>query len=395
MTTLTRRRFLLATGATLLSSGLGCRELTNTQKLTLAARPIVESASRWLWSQQAANGSWPSAVYGLTRSGQALTPFVLHTLLQVPEGIVLWPDGGVDRALDFIRKTVDDQGVLGRADPDILEYPNYATSYALRCLATVGSSGDADLIAAQREYLLSEQFTEQRGIEPSHPAYGSWGFGEILPKGRYGHIDLAHTRRVLQALRSSAGNDQEALEKANRFLSVVQKRDQKDQPTDTDTGYDGGFYFSPIVREANKASRAEGIAQRSYVTCTLDGLLAMQATGEPADSPWVQAAQDWLARHPGLDSPGGIPDSIPEPWAAALHYYHLAARGEYALTSEHDREAWRPDFLRILQQEQRPDGSFANSMSSLQKEDDPLVATPQAVIAAISALGLADVFDLC
>lgn len=388
MGTLSRRSFLLATGAVLLS---GCwRQPRLPQRESFQAIPIIESASRWLWSQQAANGSWPSSIYGLMRSGQCLTPFVLHTLLQVPEGIFEKPDGGVDRALDFIRETVDDQGVLGRADQDILEYPNYATSYALRCLSTVGSDADADLIAAQREYLLSEQFTEQRGFEPSQPAFGSWGFGEILPKGRYGHIDLAHTRRVLQALSFSGGIEPDVTKKANHFLAVVQKRDQKDQPNDTDTGYDGGFYFSPIVREANKASRAEGIAQRSYATCTLDGILAMQAAGGSTNEEWIDAAHAWLDRHPGIDSPGGIPDSIPEPWAAALHYYHLAARGEVASSGIPDvlAEIWRPKLLAILRKEQRPDGSFANSQSSLQKEDDPLVATPQALIAAMAVVGI-------
>src|SRR5579859_1254086 len=41
-------------------------------------------ACRYLWSQQAEDGGWHSRTYGLLRSGQSLTPFVLNALLQVP-----------------------------------------------------------------------------------------------------------------------------------------------------------------------------------------------------------------------------------------------------------------------------------------------------------------------
>jgi hypothetical protein len=42
-------------------------------------------AAAYLWQQQADDGGWHSHTYGLLRSGQSLTPFVLGTLLDVPE----------------------------------------------------------------------------------------------------------------------------------------------------------------------------------------------------------------------------------------------------------------------------------------------------------------------
>src|SRR5678815_5141018 len=50
-------------------------------------QPALAAASKYLWSQQADDGGWHSHTYGLLRSGQSLTPFVLDALLQVPEGI--------------------------------------------------------------------------------------------------------------------------------------------------------------------------------------------------------------------------------------------------------------------------------------------------------------------
>ena len=47
------------------------------------ARPPLAKAAGYLWKQQAADGGWHSHTYGLLRSGQALTPFVLGALLEV------------------------------------------------------------------------------------------------------------------------------------------------------------------------------------------------------------------------------------------------------------------------------------------------------------------------
>ena len=47
----------------------------------------LAAASKYLWSQQADDGGWHSHTYGLLRSGQSLTPFVLDALLQVPEDV--------------------------------------------------------------------------------------------------------------------------------------------------------------------------------------------------------------------------------------------------------------------------------------------------------------------
>src|SRR6266576_7347064 len=64
----------------------------------------LERGCRFLWSQQSDDGGWHSRTYGLMKSGQSLTPFVLNTLLQVPESSCRRPAGAVDRAIGFLKR---------------------------------------------------------------------------------------------------------------------------------------------------------------------------------------------------------------------------------------------------------------------------------------------------
>src|SRR5580692_710998 len=101
---------------------------------TTPQRPVLRHAASWLWSHQEADGGWHSQTYGLLRSGQALTPFVLDALLQVPEAVYPQPGSQVDRALAFIRAQTRSDGALGMADRDIPDYPNYATALAVSAI---------------------------------------------------------------------------------------------------------------------------------------------------------------------------------------------------------------------------------------------------------------------
>src|SRR2546422_11529957 len=88
--------------------------------------PLARAAD-YLWAQQGDDGGWHSRTYGLLRSGQSLTPFVLEAVLHVSA-----PPTRVDRAIAFIRANVRG-GALGLAD-SIPDYPNYATALAVSAL---------------------------------------------------------------------------------------------------------------------------------------------------------------------------------------------------------------------------------------------------------------------
>jgi squalene-hopene/tetraprenyl-beta-curcumene cyclase len=300
----------------------------------------------------------------------------------------------VERALAFVRRHVSASGVLGVADPDVLEYPNYATAYALRCLARAGAPGDRALIDTMRARLVSEQYTPARGFTEASLVFGGWGFGGARPPGQAGHMDIAHTRCVLQALRESGTQDRAVFTRALMFLRLMQRHPSERRPHPpplvTTAGaprravrFDGGFFFSPVVLDANKGAVLtddRGAYHGSYATATGDGLLALLAAGLPAGDQRVRAARRWLEQHERLDQPEGVPAGGPQDWGHAIEYYHLAVRAEaYAALGISAR--LRPRLPLELRPRQRPDGSFVNERNHLMKEDDPLLATALAVIA--------------
>src|SRR5207253_37268 len=121
------------------------------------------------------------------------------------------------------RSHVSEEGALGYQDPDLLEYPVYATSYAIRALA-IASPKDA-LLGRMARWLAAMQLVEPKGFDPASPAYGGWNFGvKTLAPGNPGHMDLAHTRRALEALRDAGALTNDAKARALRFLGLVQKR---------------------------------------------------------------------------------------------------------------------------------------------------------------------------
>jgi hypothetical protein len=334
------------------------------------AERILAKATAYLWEHQGADGGWHSEMHGVMRTGQTLTPYILFALMDVPSGAV--DSARVQAACQFLRDHINDKGVLGLADPDIIEYPNYSTAYALRVFLRHGDPSDSGLIRTMAAYLAAEQFTEQRGIRSDHLAYGSWGFGETnLSKGTVGHVDLSHTRHVLEALREAGWNDSTSLKKTTQFLRLLQKHpSHKQSPANA---YDGGFYFSPVVLDQNKAGRDE-TAYRSYATATCGGVMALLASGEHPESEPIHAALRWLEANSTLDYPAGIPEDDPDHWRKVLFFYHLSVRAEvYQALGKKD--GWKNEMVKLLRERQNEDGSFANPFGSPNKEDDPLLAT--------------------
>ncbi|MGH9657450.1 MAG: hypothetical protein ACRD96_02840 [Bryobacteraceae bacterium] len=310
-----------------------CAALVPLAACRLSRQAALNRAVRYLWSRQAADGGWHSDTYGLLRSGQSLTPFVLDALMRLPAA----PSEKISRALGFILRHTDQEGALGRIDPLLADYPNYATALAARCIQRPHPGLD---------YLRAQQFTEDNGWKPDDPCYGAWGMGGDRRTPPYpGHVDLSMTRHVLEALAFHFMPEDPVFARARIFLDRCQNPD-------------GGFFFSTVVLDANKAGE-----QRSYGTATADGVLALRALRRAADPVRLGRAEAWLRAH---HQPGGVPGFSGDAykrWPQGLRYYYAAA----APWLNHDLEAL-----------QRPDGSFSNP-EPLVKEDDPLIATAFAV----------------
>lgn len=321
-----RRHFLIATfGAVLETGACGRRDSSPAGR-----------AAQWLWSQQADDGGWHSKTYGLLRSGQSLTPFVLDALLSVPHD-----QPGVDKAFEFLKRNFNVEAV---------DYPNYAAGLAARVAGRLKRD-----VPAWVDYLRGQQFTEENGWMRDNPAYGAWGMGgEKRTPPDAGHVDLAMTRYVIEGLAASgiAASDP-AMQKALVYLDRCQNPD-------------GGFFFSTVNLDTNKAGEASG-KYRSYGTTTCDGLIAMRAAGVPANDPRIERARAWLKKnHLEERAPGFDIEPARMGWSEGLRFYYAAA-----ITRA------MPE-LTVILPAQRSDGSFANT-NKLVKEDDPLLATAFAV----------------
>ena len=349
--TITRRRLLSL--ALLAETGCGKR---------VSPQPALARAAEFLWSNQAGDGGWHSRTYGLLRSGQALTPFVLNALLHVAGA----PRDKVDRALEFILGNTKSNGAVGMSDPGIPDYPNYATALAVRALCRAGRA-----VTPMTDYLRREQFTGQNGWKPSDPAYGAWGMGgEARTPPDTGHVDLSMTRHVLDALRAAGvPSTDPAIQAARIFVERCQNPD-------------GGFFFSTTEFDTNKAGH-DGKQFRSYGTATADGILALLSTGHAREDSRVKAATVWAAGHHLSMSVPGFEGPAYDRWPRGLAFYYAAT-----ITAAFRAMGADPGgaMTAELERTQRAEGSWSNP-ENLVKEDDPLIATPFAIHALATPAG--------
>ncbi|MGH9720199.1 MAG: hypothetical protein ACRD8O_08305 [Bryobacteraceae bacterium] len=341
---------------------LACSSCASKPRSPATLRGSLERGIEWLWRAQSRDGGWHSATYGLLESGQSLTPFVLGALLDGSPKRT----SGVSTALDFIRRHTAANGALGLSDPLLSDYPCYSTALTAVALKRAGAD-PARMIA----WLRTQQFGDENGWRRDDAPYGAWGMGgEPRTPPNPGHVDLSMTRHVLQALTAAGvAPSDPAMTRARVFLGRCQNAD-------------GGFCFSTVVLDANKAG-SDGGRFRSYGTATADGILALLATGAANHDPRVQSAQRWLLAHHLPDrAPGFIGDAYRR-WPAGLRYYYASASSAaLRRLSLAQNDAQADDMVRT----QRPDGSWRNS-ESLVKEDDPLIATVFAVQALAAGGG--------
>lgn len=279
---------------------------------------------------------------------------MLDALLEVNEAVVPRDLSRIDKAIDFIRRNTNLEGALGLNDSAAPDYPNYATGLAVKAIVRAQRPGWREAIAPMVGCLRAQQFTEQNGWKPSDAPYGAWGMGGPIHRPpEPGHVEISMTRHVLQGLAAAgvAASDP-AMKSAQVYLDRCQNPD-------------GGFYFSTVNLETNKAGETNG-RPNSYGTTTCDGILALRAAGVPETDGRLRRAMEWVREHHSLDGAPGFDHPPYEGWREGLRFYYAAA-----VTSA------MPG-LRVLLPPQKQDGSYANS-SILVKEDDPLIATAFAV----------------
>lgn len=365
-------------------NALSCK--TREVKFDDAYKKSVE----WLWSQQSADGAWHSKTHNVLKDGRVLSPYILYYLLQVPDSVFHKNKSSVDKAIAFI-----DQD-LWSGDSLISEnYPNYAAAYALRIYTQTHINDQKQWRLVQ--YLRDQQFTELRNTPPGSMAYGGWGYGETdLKPGEFGHVDISHTRRILEALTDAYNHPGKTLKAqldssptlslfdrhaAHQFLLSVQRAPEDlrlyEGCTDrSNIPYDGGFVSSMYTLSTNKCQPYnvnDCYHYPSYATATCDGLLALHAMGLDSSKEFQDALQ-WLEKNQRIDVIDGLSKEDPEQWYQIMHFYHWSVRAE-AMRVAGIRGSWEKDMIQALIKEQQPEGYYINPLGGVNKEDDPLLST--------------------
>ena len=368
---------------------VGCR--TREEKFDDAFKKSVE----WLWSQQDEDGGWHSKTHHVLADGKVLTPYILYYLMQVPASVYIADANDIHRGMQFI---LDSMNTTFNDSTHTFNYPNYAAAYALRIALYEKDPPFYNLQNNIREYLLKQQFTQQRNVPRESMAYGGWGYGEPdLHTGDFGHVDISHTRRIAEALieyafdrNRSTGNqfdtihviqNENWIDDAMTFLRSVQRSPQDKRLyegcTDrTNIPYDGGFVSSMYTLSTNKCQPYnvnDCYHYPSYATATCDGLLALHALGLDSSKEF-QDAKRWLVMNQKIDGIDGLSKEDPEQWYQIMHYYHWSVRAE-AMRVAGIQGSWEKNMIRDLIKEQQPEGFYINSLGGVNKEDDPLMAT--------------------
>jgi squalene-hopene/tetraprenyl-beta-curcumene cyclase len=358
--------------------------------------------ANFLAARQSADGAWRSDVYGPFKEGDALTPLVVTSLLEIGGDPAAY-----ERGLDYLVRMVQPDGSIVP--------PRYGITYSVYTAAgtVLAQSHERDpkfdaARAAWLNYLCERQLTEPLGWQPDDPQFGGWAYGEDVPqKPGPGEVlrplsepNLSSTVFALEALRAAGvPADDPRVQKALAFVSRCQNftpplgcLSQADDAFDVDAFDDGGFFFiqgDPVRNKAGVIGVDFGGRERyaSYGSATADGLRALLLCGVPHDQMRLVAAREWLQDHFTADQHPGQYAHEREAARAAVYFYYchslaLAFRAAGVVNIAHDGESsrWAEALAEELLRRQRNDGSWQNTAVDV-REDDPLVATPLAASA--------------
>jgi len=349
------------------------------------AEAAMSAGAAYLWSRQQGDGLFGSDVYGTLRGGQSLTPFVLESLVGLPrrfDPVAVERDERIAWGLGALLGLRDDEGALGFAD-STLDYPCYATGLLLSCLGAVRPKDWERHAEPSVNWLLGQQFRSENGWI-GHAAQGGWGMGthaELTPPNA-GHVDLSMTRRVLQGLRAvGLSLDTLPLREARAFVARCQAANR-------------AFVYSPVEEGVNKGERPHDsldatsdspIASVSlgYGSATCDALLALDSLGLGSGR-IAREGLAWLHLNHRVDRNPGVDGGPMALFAVAMRGYYRAATAR-CFARFGGPPNWRAAMIEAIGAEQNEDGTWRNE-SPLQKEDDPLIATPFALQALGDAL---------
>jgi hypothetical protein len=362
-------------------------------------------AAAFLIRQQDSDGAWRSDFYGPFRDGPSLTPLIVEALDAIAQATPTEvPDlaAACRKGRAYLAVMVRPDGTIEEG-PHGLNYPVYTAALSVVVLSRTEETGHRPARDAWLKYLRARQLTEQLGWQPSDRAYGGWGYCALIPRkpppGEFGppllESNLSATVFALSALRAAGcPQDDPSYRAARIFLERCQNHAEDEAQRDPAFD-DGGFFFiydDPVRNKAGAAGKDRHGRERfrSYGSTTADGLYGLLACGLGPDHPGSVAARCWLETHFDVSThPGDYPPNRAAERESVYYYYSrslaraLSALDVTEVDTPRGKVRWAAALAAALLQRQRDDGSWANEALA-QREDDPLVATSEA-IAALAA----------
>ncbi|MFH1231963.1 MAG: prenyltransferase/squalene oxidase repeat-containing protein, partial [Planctomycetota bacterium] len=346
----------------------------------------IEKGLQWLYSKQSPDGGWRSETYGLTKSGQSMTPFTLYAMTQITNPKSRYP---IDKGIKFLLDQINPDGSVGTRG--IQDYPTYSTALSVIVLSRLRANNWQEQVKPMVRYLKNQQLVDELGWNTADPEYGGWGNGgwitkpsepmpEIFKQLVVDRVDLSHTVFVLEALNSAGlARDDESLKKALVFVEKCQNY------PDVHRG-DGGFIFAPNSILGNKAGPSgkdeKGMEYyRSYGSMTADGVRALLFCWLDAEHQRIQAGIKWLMDNFRADQCPGFTNDPQPPWSQGVvfYYYWSFSRLLDDKILPSSRHSIAKEIAAKLIQLQAGDGSWKNPIA-LMKEDDPLISTNLAMM---------------
>jgi hypothetical protein len=367
----------------------------------------LRQAVMFLCQKQDKDGAWRSDLYASFKDGSALTPLVLLALQQAYDADSRLPDllPTLQRGYRFLAQWSQPDGTL-RLEEEQLEYPVYTAALTLEVFSHGTAKEHRALRAGWVRYLLQRQLTEANGWQPQDDHYGGWGYCRLIPRkpepGQFApaftESNLSATLYALQGLTQAEALDTATARKALIFIRRMQNWGD-DVPAHV---RDGGFRFVTADPVRNKAGLADppqtsphdspksSAGFPSYGSMTADGYRALalchkvQATDpQLQDDARLRAAADWLQRHFQVaEHPGAYIPAHASNRNAVYYYYVSSLARAFAEHHLHlpQQRSWANELARALLPKQKADGRWENDLE-LVRENEPLVATAQAVIA--------------
>jgi squalene-hopene/tetraprenyl-beta-curcumene cyclase len=338
----------------------------------------------YLLKHQSPDGAWRSDVYATFKDGTALTPLVLCALTEAA-GAGVEPEGSAEarkKAAAWLAKFARPDGTIDPG-PDGFEYPVYTAALAAKALSPREYADHHKARDAWVKFLKERQLTARLGWKPEDKEYGGWGYCRVIPKkpepGQFAppliESNLSATVYALEALRAAGDKDAAVYEAAAVFVRRCQNAD-------------GGFHFvydDPVRNKAGSPDPpgAKDARFHSYGSTTADGLYAISLCNLPTDADRRKSAVEWHKKHFRADAHPGEYVKAHESNRDAVYYYYAASVARNLRNLGVDKAGgvdWSAELPAALKKRQRDDGSWSNPVE-LVRENDPVVATAQAVLA--------------